>query len=109
MRPPIDTTQTRKKLSTLPDYRDFYSVEAQVGPATPPVFLAHAADDPIANVEHSLRMFAAMREAKRPVELHIFEQGGHSWGAGKAGSLVSQWPELFLNWLRQHQLIPPTR
>jgi len=106
MRPPIDTTQTRKKLSTLPDYRDVYSVEAQVGPETPPVFLAHAADDPIANVEHSLRMFAAMRAAGRPVEMHVFEKGGHSWGAGKPGTLVSQWPELFLNWLRSHQLIP---
>lgn len=106
MRPPIDTTQTRKKLSVLPDYRDFYSVEAQVRPNTPPVFLAHAADDPIANVEHTLRMFGAMRAAGRPVEMHVFEKGGHSWGAGKPGTLVAQWPELFLAWLRERQLIP---
>lgn len=106
MRPPIDTTQTRKKLSVLPDYRDAYSVEAQVGPDTPPVFLAHATDDPIANVEHSLRMFAAMRAAGRPVELHVFEKGGHSWGAGKPGTPVSQWPDLFLTWLRLHKVLP---
>lgn len=106
MRPPIDTTQTRKKLSVLPDYRDFYSVEAQVGPTTPPVFLAHAADDPIANVEHTLRMFGAMKAAGRPVEMHVFEKGGHSWGAGKPGTLVAQWPDLFLAWLREHQIIP---
>lgn len=107
MRPPIDTTQTRKKLATLPGYRDAYSVEAQVGPDTPPVFLAHAADDPIANVEHSLRMFAAMRAANRPAELHVFEKGGHSWGPGKPGSLVAQWPGLFFTWLGQHGIIPP--
>lgn len=106
MRPPIDTTQTRKKLSVLPEYRDAYSVEAQVGPDTPPVFLAHATDDPIANVEHSLRMFAAMRAAGRPVELHVFEKGGHSWGAGKPGTPVSQWPDLFLTWLRLHKVLP---
>ena len=106
MRPPIDTTQTRKKLSVLPDYRDAYSVEAQVGPDTPPVFLAHATDDPIANVEHSLRMFAAMRAAGRPVELHVFEKGGHSWGAGKPGTPVAQWPDLFLTWLRLHKVLP---
>ena len=105
MRPPIDTTQTRKKLAALPDYRDAYSVEGQVGPDTPPVFLAHAADDPIANVEHSLRMFAAMRAARRPVELHVFETGGHSWGAGKPGTLVAAWPELFVAWLAQHQVV----
>ncbi|MDH4743665.1 alpha/beta hydrolase [Sphingomonas sp. CBMAI 2297] len=106
MRPPIDTTQTRKKLSVLPDYRDAFSVEAQVGPDTPPVFLAHATDDPIANVEHSLRMFAAMRAAGRPVELHVFEKGGHSWGAGKPGTPVAQWPNLFLTWLRLHKVLP---
>jgi acetyl esterase/lipase len=105
MRPPIDTTQTRKKLADLPDYRDAYSVEAQVGPETPPVFLAHAADDPIANVEHSLRMLSAMRAAGRPVELHLFEKGGHSWGAGKPGTLVSQWPALFLSWLSSHGML----
>lgn len=105
MRPPIDTTQTRKKLSSLPDYVDAFSVEAQVGPATPPVFLAHAADDPIANVEHSLRMFSAMKAAQRPVELHIFEKGGHSWGVGKKGSLVAAWPMLFFDWLGSHGII----
>lgn len=105
MRPPIDTTQTSKKLAALPNYRDDYSVEAQVGSATPPVFLAHAADDPIANVEHSLRMFSAMRAAGRPVELHVFEKGGHSWGVGRPGTLVAAWPELFLAWLREDGLL----
>ncbi|MEZ0244982.1 MAG: alpha/beta hydrolase [Sphingomonas sp.] len=106
MRPPIDTTQTSKKLSGLPNFRDDYSVEALVGPTTPPVFLAHAADDPIANVEHSLRMFAAMRAAGRPVELHIFEKGGHSWGVGKPGTLVAAWPDLFFAWLRERAMLP---
>lgn len=105
MKPPIDTTQTAKKLSSLPNWRDDYSVEEQVTADTPPVFLAHAADDPIANVHHSQRMFNAMREAKRPVELHIFEHGGHSWGAGKPGTLVAQWPDLFLAWLADHHFI----
>lgn len=106
LRPPLDTTQTSKKLASLPNYRDDYSVEAQVGPETPPVFLAHATDDPIANVEHSQRMFAAMIAAKRPVEMHIFEKGGHSFGAGKPGSLVSAWPDLFFAWLAEHGMIP---
>jgi acetyl esterase/lipase len=105
MRPPIDTTQTRRRLSELPNYRDDYSVEAQVGPATPPVFLAQATDDPIANVEHSLRMFAAMRAAGRPVELHVFEKGGHSWGAGKPGTPEAAWPDMFLAWLGEHGML----
>lgn len=98
MRAPIDTTRTKRELSVLPDYRAAYSVDEHVGENTPPVFLAHATDDPIANVDHSLRMFAAMRGAKRPVEMHIFEKGGHSWGIGKPGSAVAAWPRLLAGW-----------
>lgn len=105
LRAPIDTTRTAKELAPLPDFANAYSVEAQVGPATPPIFLAHAADDPIASPEHSLRMFAAMRMHDRPVELHIFERGGHSWGVGKPRTPVAAWPRLFLTWLESHEFI----
>lgn len=98
MHPPIDTTRTKRELVELPDYLNAYSVEAQVTAATPPVFLAHSADDPIAHVDHSMRMFAAMRAAKRPVELHIFAKGGHSWAIGAPGSAVAQWPRVLTNW-----------
>lgn len=98
MRPPIDTTRTKRHLEDLPDYRDAYSIEAHITAATPPVFLAHSADDKIAHVDHSLRMFAAMRAAKRPVELHVFQTGGHSWSLGKPGSEVAEWPRLLINW-----------
>lgn len=101
MRPPIDTTRTKRELDELPDFLNAYSVEAQVTTATPPVFLAHAADDPIAHVDHSMRMFAAMRAAKRPVELHIFAKGGHSWGIGAKGSAVAEWPRLLANWAKE--------
>lgn len=98
MRPPIDTTRTKRELSVLPGFVDAWSLESHVGPATPPVFLAHAADDRIAHVDHSLRMFSAMRSAERPVELHVFDKGGHSWGVGKPDTAVAQWPVLMANW-----------
>lgn len=98
MRPPIDTTRTKRELEVLPGFREAYSIEEHVTATTPPIFLAHAADDPIANVDHSLRMFAAMRTAKHPVELHVFATGGHSWGLGKPGTAVAEWPRLMTNW-----------
>lgn len=106
MRAPIDTTRTFRELKGLPDFRDAFSIEANVGPATPPIFLAHAADDPIAAPEHSLRLHAAMLAARRPVELHLFDKGGHSFGLGKRGSQVSAWPRLFLAWARSHGWVP---
>ena len=102
MRAPIDTTRTFRELKGLPGFRDAFSAEAHVGAATPPVFLAHAADDPIAAPEHSLRLHAAMLAAKRPVELHLFETGGHSFGLGPKGSAVSAWPDLFQTWASRH-------
>lgn len=106
MRPPLDTTRTARHLSGLPDFAADYSVEEQVSATTPPVFLAHAADDPIANVGHSLAMFAAMRAAGRRVELHVFQQGGHSWGMGQPGSEVAAWPALFAAWARANGFMP---
>jgi acetyl esterase/lipase len=106
MRPPLDTTRTARHLSGLPDFAADYSVEEQVSASTPPIFLAHAADDPIANVGHSLAMFTAMRSAGRPVELHIFQRGGHSWGMGRPGSEVAAWPALFTAWARANGFMP---
>jgi acetyl esterase/lipase len=108
MRPPLDTTRTARHLAGLPDFAADYSVEEHVTAATPPVFLAHAADDPIANVGHSLAMFAAMRTAGRPVELHIFQHGGHSWGLGRPGSEVAAWPALFTAWARANGFMRST-
>jgi acetyl esterase/lipase len=96
--PPIDTTRTARWLRSQPDSVAAYSVERHVGRETPPVFLAHALDDPIADPRHSLLMAEAMRAAGRPVELHLFARGGHSWGLGRPDSEVSAWLPLFARW-----------
>ena len=109
LRPPLDTTRTARHLRPLPDAAAQFSVEEHVGAATPPFFLAHAADDPIANVGHSLALDAAMRRAGRPSELHIFATGGHSWGMGAPGSQDSAWPQLMAAWMRAHGWLQPAR
>lgn len=100
MRPPIDTTRSRRELAAAPDFVARFSVERHVDAHTPPLFLAHSADDPIADVRHSQWLNDAMRAARRPVELHVFRSGGHSWGMGRPGSEVSAWPQLFRRWAR---------
>jgi acetyl esterase/lipase len=100
LQPPLDTTRTARQLRLLPHAAANFSAELHVTAATPPIFLAHAADDPIANVGHSLAMFTAMHAAGRPVELHVFGDGGHSWGMGARGSPVAAWPALFATWMR---------
>lgn len=102
LKPPLDTTRSRRELGKQADAVEAYSVEAHVRRDMPPVFLAQAADDPIADIGHSLAMFQATRAIGVPVELHAFERGGHSWGLGAPGTLVAQWPRLFAHWARSH-------
>ncbi|HEY5410750.1 MAG TPA: alpha/beta hydrolase [Caulobacteraceae bacterium] len=76
------------------------SPEQHVGPDTPPTFLAHACDDPAVPVENSLMMMAALRAARRPVEAHFFQRGGHAFGVGFPGTPTQEWIPLFDLWLR---------
>ncbi len=62
--------------------------------------MVQASDDRIAITDHPLLMHAALRAAGVPVEMHLFERGGHGFGLGVPGSPVSAWPSLFMAWMR---------
>lgn len=75
------------------------SAEKHVDASTPPVFTVHAMDDAAVPVENSLRMMNALREAKRPVEAHLIQEGGHAFGVGYPDTASAHWIELFATWL----------
>jgi acetyl esterase/lipase len=103
LRAPFDTTRSVRELigsHASPELAALWSVETHVSARTPPTFTAQAADDPIAPIDNSLLMFDALRKASVPHEMHIFAKGGHGWGLGDPGSLVSAWPRLFLAFAR---------
>lgn len=75
------------------------SAEQHVGASTPAIFTVHAMDDTAVPVENSLRMMSAMREAKRPVEAHLIQEGGHAFGVGHPNTSSAYWIELFSTWL----------
>lgn len=77
------------------------SAELHVDAATPPVFAVHAIDDPAVPVENSLNFMNAMRVAKRPVEAHLLQEGGHAFGVGHPNTPSALWPELFRAWLNR--------
>jgi acetyl esterase/lipase len=66
-----------------------------VGQQTPPTFIVHALDDEPVPYQNSLLFLEAMREADRPVEIHLFEEGGHGFGIGPSNAPAGQWPQLF--------------
>ena len=75
------------------------SAEKHIDASTPPVFTVHAIDDAAVPVENSLRVMTALREAKRPVEAHFIQEGGHAFGVGYPDTASAHWIELFSTWL----------
>lgn len=106
--PPFDHTHARRQIVGIHPKEDqsaAMSVDHQVTAQMPPIFLAQAMDDPIAPVDNSILMHAALRKAGVPAEMHLFQSGKHGWGLGKTGSPVHAWPELFQHWAALNQFI----
>jgi acetyl esterase/lipase len=64
----------------------------------PPMFIAAATDDPL-GVQGSIDLSLAWLEAGRPVELHLFERGGHGFGIETVDLPVRRWRDIFHDWL----------
>ncbi|TDK60445.1 alpha/beta hydrolase [Sapientia aquatica] len=73
----------------------------KVGPDTPPAFLVHAYDDQVCHVEESTLYAQQLFAHHIPVEMHLFERGGHGFGLGRAADGTDQWPALFVRWVKK--------
>ena len=82
-------------------------VAAMTVPAdAPPMFVAVAADDPFfGNGETGI--IKSWIAAKRPVELHLFEQGGHGFGMYPKETTSTGWFEEFARGLGMHGMLKP--
>ena len=75
------------------------SNETRVTTDTPPTFMAHTDADTVVPPENSLLFALALRKAKVPLELHIFEKGRHGLGLGGGDAAFAAWPKLCETWL----------
>ena len=71
----------------------------------PPSFIVQAEDDPV-HVENATVYFLALKNARVPVEMHIYAQGGHGYGLRRTELPVSRWPESVETWLRTIRILP---
>jgi len=81
------------------------SNDLRVTPQTPPTFLFHTTDDAAVPVENSVRFYLALRRARVPAEMHLFETGPHGVGMALADPALSAWPSLLMNWMRARGLL----
>jgi acetyl esterase/lipase len=68
----------------------------------PPMFLAHAFDDPVVP-ESSVYLFLALKTAGVPSELHVYDTGGHGYGLRSMDSLpVTGWTGRCADWMKRN-------
>jgi acetyl esterase/lipase len=65
---------------------------------TPPMFFAHAQNDPI-HCGNSVQMALALKNAGVPAELHLYSEGGHGFGLRKTDDPCTSWPQRCQDWL----------
>ena len=94
---------TRFQLPIYPAYMDegehhTLTPELTITEQTPPFFVFQTADDRYGN--SALVISQALRNHKIPVQLHIYEKGGHGYGLrANLAEAASKWPKLMEEWL----------
>ncbi len=73
--------------------------EKQVTDKTPPTFLFHTGTDTAVPPENSVLFYLALRKAKVPAEMHIYEQGPHGVGLASKDPVLATWPDRLAAWL----------
>lgn len=73
-----------------------------------PLFVALAADDPLFGAT-GFGLVESWRSARRPVEFHLYEQGGHGFGMYAKDTTSTGWFEAFVAWLRMRDFAGVTR
>ncbi len=70
----------------------------------PPLFIALASDDPFF-ANGGFGLIDSWKAAKRPVEFHLYENGGHGFGMYRKETTSTGWFESFASWLTMHGYI----
>lgn len=71
----------------------------KVDATTPPMFFVHAYDDGV-SVANSVLVFADLKKAGVPAELHAYATGGHGYGMRQTGHPVNSWPDRCAEWMK---------
>ncbi|MBS1509469.1 MAG: alpha/beta hydrolase [Bacteroidetes bacterium] len=99
-------TRENKPNFVVPVYAFFpKAMQGTVAEDAPPMFIAVAANDPLNLQSHSIDLFTAWNTAKKDVELHVYNQGGHGFGMRVQHVTSDTWIERLAEWLAVKKLI----
>ena len=84
--------------------------ELNIPAGAPPLFMVHADDDTtVPPSKTSVRLYNAYKDAKLPVEMHIYSKGGHGFGMRKKNLPVDTWTDRLREWLDVQGLLKPAQ
>lgn len=72
----------------------------------PPMFLVAATNDGLQLASHSVQLYTDWLQAKKPVELHMYEKGDHGFGMREQGIPTDTWIERMGEWMTLHGWMP---
>ena len=91
-------------LGKEPDAKDveYFSNEKRVTKETPPTFIFHTDEDTAVLPENAIRFYSALKKAKVPAELHIYEKGPHGVGINPKTKSdgTNAWKDRLCDWLK---------
>ncbi len=70
----------------------------------PPMFVVLAADDPLF-AGTGFGLIESWQAAGRPVEFHLYQNGGHGFGLGNPGKTSTGWFDVFMHWMRTNDFL----
>jgi acetyl esterase/lipase len=99
------------RLSSRPDYLVMIypgplGIPSVIPPKSPPAFLLVANDDRGA-AQTIASLFQKYRDAKVPVEAHVFARGGHAFNMGNRSKLATLkgWPQRLADWMADNEIL----
>lgn len=69
----------------------------------PPMFNVIASDDFLFNAQFGV--IDSWFKAKRPVEFHLYQNGGHGFGLGNPNRTSNKWFDAFIHWLEVNKFM----
>ena len=99
------------------DARPSFLIQIYPGPSyipdvipanAPPMFLLAANDDPCCSIS-VMQLLQRYRDAKVPVEAHLFTHGQHGFNMGQRSKLrsINTWPQRLADWLADNNILQP--
>lgn len=83
-----------------------YDIAEAARADAPPTFILHAINDTSVPLPNAMDVFQAFQPLGVPVELHVFDTGGHGFGIRYATGLpVAVWPDLVAAWMDRHGMM----